>query len=316
MGLAPPVAQSGITITWPTAGNTITTTLGKRYLVGPRIGNGGYSLVFEGSDLQTQSQVVFKVYQPANRSFEDVQTQWKRECALCAKVNGHPNIVVVMDAFICDNLFYIVFERAWGNLSQWIDATPRPLPEFTVLQMAHDILAAMSHIHSRAIVHRDITIFNVLVFQGLNGAIFKVSDFGISKEFVDPWVERVCRTQIAHPLFVPPELLFTEFGQVTERSDLYHLGLILLFALTGRLPLVPTMSHEQIAAAIKAGQPRLQAEAIHTPLGDFIAVLLRRRQQYRFASAADAYSELCRFHPFEPLISSPASLLYAAPTRT
>jgi serine/threonine protein kinase len=310
---SPATSPSGdVAVVWPAPGNLITTARKRQYRIGQQIGSGAYSLVFDGIQLATARAVAFKVYKPANRQFVEVQTQWQRECGFCQQVNGHPNVVEVVDAFICDNLFYIVFERAWGSIASWMLAVKQPLPEYTVLKMAHDILSAMSHIHSFAIVHRDITIYNVLVFHGTAGiAVFKVSDFGISKGFVDPWTEQRAATWIAHPLFIPPELLLPEYGYTTQQSDLYHLGLILLHALRGSLPFHDGMTKDEIAKVVRDGVPRQWAEQVCTPFGNFIAILLRRRREYRFASAAEAYTALCGIYPFEPL-SSPSPSYFPA----
>src|SRR3972149_3196445 len=105
-------------VVWPTPGNTITTVSGMVYTIGQPINSGGYALVFDGSDSFGNS-VALKVFKPADRPFEEVQEPWGSESQLFKKLR-HPNVVAIYDAFICDNLFYIVLERAWGNLCYWI----------------------------------------------------------------------------------------------------------------------------------------------------------------------------------------------------
>jgi serine/threonine protein kinase len=298
MGNLPPTAVlpeqlpiSEIKIVWPTPGNTITTKAGMEYTIGNQFGAGGYSLVFEGADLFGNS-VALKVFKPADRPFHEVQAQWQRESHLFEKLR-HPNVVAIYDSFICDNLFYIVLERAWGNLCEYVDKY-KPFSEETVREIARQLLFAVHYIHTHGVVHRDITIYNTLVFEGpqSRGAMFKISDFGISKEFVHPWQDKICLTNIAHPCFIPPELIDLNYGFTTERADLYHLGLILLYTLTGTLPFNESMPREQISSLIQDGTPRKQAEAIGTPIGDFIAVLLRRRNEYRYQTAIEAWSAL------------------------
>lgn len=280
-----------IPIKWPTPGNTITTVAGMEYVIGPQLDQGGYALVFEGMDTFGHP-VALKIYKPANRPFEDVREQWDREAALFEKLR-HPNVVTIFDAFVCDNLFYIVLERAWGTLASLI-RTNGKAPEGVVREMARQLLFAVHYMHTHGVLHRDITIYNTLVFEGpaSRGATFKISDFGISKAFADPWQEKTAFTQIAHPSFVPPEHLLEPLAFSNERTDLYHVGLILLFALQGVLPFAEDLERSALDAAIRDGVPRKAAESIGTPFGDFIAILLRRHNDQRFASALAAWQAL------------------------
>jgi serine/threonine protein kinase len=280
-----------IKIIWPTPGNKITTQSGMIYTIGQPIDSGGYALVFEGLDFFGNS-VALKVFKPANRPFDEVKKQWDNETQLFKKLR-HPNVVAIYDAFICDNLFYIVLERAWGNLCDWIQNV-QPIPEATVREVARQLLFALYFIHKEGVIQRDITIYNTLVFEGpkSRGAIFKISDFGISKEFINPWEQRICNSYIAHPCFIPPELLLPEYGYTNEQSDLYHLGLVLLYSLVGKLPFDEKMDAEELKKMILDGVPRKEAEKIITPLGNFISILLRRHHEYRFKNAIDAWNAL------------------------
>lgn len=152
----------------------------------------------------------------------------------------------------------------------------------------------MHFIHKNKVLHRDITIHNILVFEGsvTRRVIFKIADFGISKDFLDLLEPLICTTQIAHPCFTPPELLLPEYGYTNEQSDLYHIGLVFLYSLTKKLPFDEKMEIVQRNKLIIDGIPRIEAGKIGTPLGDFIAILLRRHQEYRFKTAIEAWHYL------------------------
>lgn len=273
---------------WPQPGNTITRPTGIIYTIGQSINQGAYALVYEAAD-SFGNAVALKIFKPANRPFDEVKAQWDKETSLFNRLR-HPNIVAIYDSFICENLFYIALERAWGNLEQFVKATGA-LNELTVKEIARQLLFGIHFIHTQGVLQRDLTIYNVLVFEGpqSRGAIFKISDFGISEAFMQPW-HKLSVSQTAHPLFKPPELLNS--GYTNEQSDLYHLGLILLYCLTSELPVNSAMTDQQIAQAINDGIPRQRAESIKTPLGNFISVLLRRRQEYRFKTVLEAWQHL------------------------
>jgi len=280
-------------VLWLKPGDEISTPIGMKYIIGKPISSGAYALIFEGTDLFGNS-VVLKVFKPAKRTFISVKKQWEKECGIF-EITRHPNVVAIYDSFICENLCYIVLERAWGDLYHWIEIN-KPLNEAIVREMARQLLFAIHYIHTKGIVQRDINIFNILVFEGKkSNPIYKITDFGISKDLIQPWQSDDDRTEIANPLFIPPELIISQYGYTNQQSDLYHLGLILLYAITGTPPFDNKKSLEDIKKEVLIGEPRKEAEKIKTSLGDFISILLRRRQEYRFKSAIDTsyFPQLC-----------------------
>jgi eukaryotic-like serine/threonine-protein kinase len=284
----PTQGDLGIPVAWPAPGAEITTARGLWYRVGQPINSGEYALVYDATDI-LGTPVALKVFQPAPRPFQEVESQWRLEIRVFEKLR-HPNVVSIYDAFVCGNLFYIVLERAWGSLADYIGQITS-MDDSWVRELARQLLNGICHIHLHGVIHRDLSIANILVHEPQNGwPTFKISDFGISKEFIDPWQAKICTTRTAHPWFAPPELI--QHGYTNEISDLYHLGLILLFALTGHLPFDRSMTQQQIEKTIVDGVPRQLAESVGTPLGNFISVLLRRRLQYRFQSALEALNYL------------------------
>ena len=272
---------------WPKVGNNIITDDGLEYTIGPLLSKGGsFGILFEGYDV-FNNEVAIKIFKPAKRKFSDVRRQWERETDILERVK-HQNVVFIHDAFICDNLFYIVFERAWGNLFDLVQKVG-PLAEPAVKEIARQILFALSYIHRKGILHKDLTVYNILYFpHGKQGkGFYKVSDFGISQEFTESWNHE---NKVAHRLFKPPELV--KYGYTTMQSDLYHLGLVLYFCLKGEFPYKINLPQNVIDKAIMDGVPRKKAEQLNAELGDFISVLLRRRESYRYQNEIDAWQDL------------------------
>ena len=283
----PPTA---IPIRWPAPGDQITTDGGATYDVGSQLNEGGYALVFEGLNRQGGA-IALKVYKPANRPFDEVRNQWQREAAIMRKLR-HQHVTAIVDAFVLENLFFIVMERAWGSVHQFVQQVG-PLPDEAVGLLAEQVLEGLVHTHANGVLHRDLTIHNTLVFaDSRNTAFYKLADFGVSKEFAEPWTPMIAHTQIAHPSFIPPEHLMSTPAYSNERTDLHQLGLLLLYARIGALPVQDGMPREQAVQIVVAGTARQQAEAIGTHLGDFIAVLCRRTNDARFVSAVEALKYL------------------------
>lgn len=276
-----------IQVKWPTPGGKITTDGGLIYTIGNLLSDaGGFGILYEGYDT-FGNPVAIKILRPANRNFKEVQKQWEKEVSILDKVR-HPNVIFIHDAFLCDNLFYIIIERAWGNLFDLIKQLG-PLQEATVREIARQLLFALYYIHREGIGHRDLTVYNILFLQnGPNGqGIFKISDFGISEEFTNSWNSP---NPIAHRLFRPPELV--KFKYTSLQSDLYHLGIVLYYCLTGQFPYDITLPQKEIDSAILSGVPRQSAERIRTSFGNFISILLRRRDDYRFKTELEAWAYL------------------------
>jgi serine/threonine-protein kinase len=269
---------------------TITTGAGLVYTIGQPLDQGGFALVFEGVD-EFCNNVVLKVFKPAGRPFAEVQAQWAREQDLFRRLR-HPNVVTIQDAFVCENLFYLALERAWGNLASFVSQFG-PLPEPTVRELARQLLFALHFVHQNGVVHKDVTIQNVLLFEGppTRGPVFKISDFGISTDHLAAWG---AVPSVDNRTYLLPEVLDIGFGMSSVRSDLYHLGLVLLFALQGTLPLNAAMDQIDIDDAVRDGVPRQQAEQLGTAIGDFVAILLRRHADYRFPTALEAWRGLQR----------------------
>jgi serine/threonine protein kinase len=212
-----PGAAAPIPIRWPTPGDTITAASGRVYSVGQKLNEGGYALVFEGTN-DLGRPVALKVYKPLNRLFAEVQAQWDRESAIMRKL-AHAHVTSILDAFVVGNLFFIVMERAWGSVDQYIRQVGA-LTDHAVRDLAAQMLDALQHTHLLGVLHRDITIYNTLVFSRpvTNLAWYKLADFGVSKEFIDPWNPKVAYTEIAHPSFRPPEFDLAPVPYSNERT--------------------------------------------------------------------------------------------------
>jgi serine/threonine-protein kinase len=149
------------------------------------------------------------------------------------------------------------------------------------------ILAALHYIHGLGIIHRDVTLKNIIWF---NGGIFKLCNFGISKQNVLP--DEYARTFIGHKSYIPPELF--HLGYSTHQSDIYQLGLVLLTLIKGQHPIPENATPEQTRSLILDGVPRQIADPLiptHGRVAQIISIMLRRRKEYRYKSAADAWAD-------------------------
>jgi serine/threonine-protein kinase len=278
----------------PRVGDFITNPRGYRYRLVSALSSGGFSTVFDGVDI-FETHVAVKVFAPT-APYPEVRERWFAEAALLQQLH-HPNITYIFDAFEYRSGFYLVLEKALGNLSRYITGAPQLHPT-AVLYIAQQLLMALHFVHERQVIHEDLHPGNILEYAG---GLVKISDFGISRRLAAPHGQVAPAT--FHRKFVVPEL--ASQGYTTQQSDLYHLGLILYALVRGQHAIDPNLPDEEISRQAIDGVPRARAEQLGTPLGTVIAKLLRRRGQYRYGSAVDAWNDFRKLLPAREFDGTP-----------
>ena len=251
------------------------------YLVHATLGTGEFGAVYEGVGPFDQVYAL-KMMRPANRPYAEVQAEWAKEVQRLLSVR-HPNVVYIYDAFEHNSLFYLALERCDHALKAMLG---QPLQDGLTIELARQLLAAVQFLHDNDIVHDDLHPGNVLITH-LDRPIVKISDFGISQELRGlPAI----RPNVVHHAIMAPEILTTGF--TTKQSDLYQVGLLMYWMLVGEPAIPPGMAYADLCRWVAEGEPRRRAEAIGTPLGDLIARMLRRREQFRYTTAREVWSDL------------------------
>jgi serine/threonine protein kinase len=209
------------------------TTLGGRYELGPVVGRGGMSTVYEALDRHTGQKVAVKVFRPGVE-LADSPDRRRREVDLASALTN-PGVVAVLDSQVddadrVDGCAYIVAEFVDGpTLGQRIALAP--LTEHEVIGLGAALSETLAYVHSAGIIHRDIKPANVLLASSDDGLLNpKLTDFGIAV-MVDSTRMTATGFMAGTANYLSPEQVL---GQpVTAASDVYSLGLVLLEALTG-----------------------------------------------------------------------------------
>ncbi len=268
---------------FPVPGGVVRSHRGASYLLGDRMGEGAFGAVFDCLGPFDQSFAV-KVFRAGDRPHVEVRADWLREAERLYRLR-HPNIVYVFDYFEAQGLFYLVLERCDHSLSAMLG---RPFTDRLVVDLSRQILFALDYLSENEIVHNDLHAGNVLVLQG-DRLTLKLSDLGIAQEL---YGQQAVRPQLVQHRIMAPELLAG--GYSTKQSDLYQLGLLMYEMHTGEYPVDMSGGYEAMLLQIKEGGPRLKAEALGTPIGAIVSVLLRRQEQYRYTSPGQVWEELRR----------------------
>jgi len=263
----------------------------KYYAISP-LDEGGYGQVWDGLTPQGL-QVAIKVIKASSDFTRDFET-WFTDQQVHLRCLHHPHIVFTYDQFVSqDGRFVLVLERGGGSLSDLLNQGMKWTNRSTCA-IATQILSALHYIHGLGVIHRDVSLKNIIWFSS---GIFKLCDFGISKAYVQP--QEFAQTFIGHKSYIPPELLYA--GYSSFQSDIYQLGLVLLSMLTGSHPIPLSASSEETKQMILDGTPRQLAESLiatHGRTAELISIMLRRRDKYRFQTAQQAWTEFeneCRY---------------------
>jgi serine/threonine protein kinase len=197
-----------------------------KYRIDRRIGQGGFGEVFRGYDLNLKRDVAIKVLADAGKN-EAFRRRFVRESEMMARLM-HPHIVTVFDFGEHEGIPYLVMELVNGPALQEM-ADKGNLPINQVVAFGGQICSAMSYAHGQAVVHRDLSLKNIMV-TGCDEA--KILDFGLAK-LLDIDLQTTAKI-VGTPYYLSPEQIMGE--DIDHRVDIFAFGVGLFRLLNGRFP--------------------------------------------------------------------------------
>ena len=202
--------------------------LDNRYEILEVIGTGGMAVVYKALCHRLNRHVAVKMLKEDLALDADFRRRFQTESKAVAMLS-HPNIVSVYDVSRSRDLEYIVMELIEGiTLKQYMQKKGA-LTWKEALHFSTQIAKALSHAHSRGIIHRDIKPHNIMIVK--DGSI-KVADFGIAR--LPTSQHTVAQEALGSVHYISPEQAKGE--AVDMRSDIYSAGVVMYEMLTGELP--------------------------------------------------------------------------------
>jgi serine/threonine protein kinase len=204
-----------------------------RYRLLDRLGAGGFGVVWRAHDELLNREVAVKRIPIAPDGDSD---RASREALATARL-AHPAIVALYEASAVEDAFYLISELVHGEtLASLISA--RALADEQVFEIGIALTAALSHAHSRGVIHRDVKPQNVLVPHQLgepsaHTGVAKLTDFGGARLAGEDVLTRTGDVLGTFAYMAPEQ---SDGGEVGEASDLYSLALVLYEALSGINP--------------------------------------------------------------------------------
>jgi hypothetical protein len=240
-------------------------------------------VVYRARDLDLDRDVAVKLIAPDRVEDQRIRARFVSEARAAAAVE-HPNVLPVYAAGVAGDRAYLVMRYVHGDDLRTLVHRAGPLPVERAAEVVVAIGDALDAIHRAGFVHRDVKPANVLIDE--SGHVY-LSDFGLAKHvFVsagltesDRWVGTLD--------FAAPEQI--RGGKVDARADVYALGGVLHFMLTGAVPFERESEEAKLWAHLAAEPPRPSELRPELPaaLDDVVLRALAKDPDERFRSAGD-----------------------------
>ena len=268
------------------SGITSDTVVDGRYRLVNRIGSGGMADVWCAEDLQLGRKVALKLLHRRFAEDADFVERFRREASSAAGLQ-HPNVVQVYDRGEWDGTYYIAMEFLDGDSLKDVIQREAPLDPDRAIDLTIQILRAARFAHRRGIIHRDLKPQNVMVDHEGRA---KVTDFGIARSGASDMTETGSIMGTAQ--YLSPEQ--AQGTAVSERSDVYSVGIILYELLTAS---VPFEADSAVTIALKhVSEPPVPPASINPSISpELEAVVLRalaKEPEHRFADADEFIAAL------------------------
>ena len=261
--------------------------IGGRYEIEETIGAGGMSDVYKAKDHTLGRNVAIKVLKSEFAQDNAFVEKFRAEAQAAAGLE-HPNIVNVYDVGCQDGDYYIVMEYIEGiTLKKYIEAKGR-LSYKEALSIAIQVGRGIAAAHEKNIIHRDIKPQNIMI--STDGKV-KVTDFGIARA-ASTATSTISSDVIGSVHYSSPEQVRN--GYVSDRSDIYSLGIVMYEMVTGQ---VPFDGESTVSVAIKHLQeevptPAAIAQDLPVSLEKIILKCTQKSPDRRYSSMEDLLTDL------------------------
>src|SRR6267143_2622 len=262
--------------------------LADAYDIEAPIGRGGMAFVYLARERRLDRPVAIKVLPPDLARDATSRSRFLREARTVAQLT-HPNIVPIFTVDEVDGfVFFAMAYVAGETLSQRV-ATRGPLDPHQAGRLLCDVGEALDYARARGVVHRDVKPDNILLDTATGRAL--LSDFGIAHG------DRASRGLLGRPaaprgdVVGTPEFMSPEQARgdaVDPRSDVYSLGVVGFYSLSGRLPFDATTEEGVLEKHITQAAPPLATIAPSVPprVAAIVDRCLAKEPWARFADAA------------------------------
>jgi hypothetical protein len=248
------------------------------------VGRGGMGVVYRATQLELDRTVAVKVVAAELLEDEAARSRFVQESRLAASID-HPHVIPIHAAGEEDGVPYLVMQYVAGDDARSLVRRAGPIAPARAARIVAQVGDALDAAHAAGLVHRDVKPANVLLAAGEHAYL---SDFGLTRHVRSISGGPTGSGQWVGTLdYVAPEQI--RGGQVDARADVYALGCVLFFLLTGEVPFARDSDEARLWAHLTEPPRRISAVALAVPRA-FDAVIeraLAKAPDDRYPSAGD-----------------------------
>jgi serine/threonine protein kinase len=292
---------------------------GTKYRLLEKFSRGGMGTIYLAEDLKLGRKVAVKVLHTPDVSGE-LSARMTREARIIAQLE-HPSIVPVHDVGELPDgrVFYVMKFVQGSRLDQYAQDT-HSLPD--LLRIFQKVCEAVAFAHAHGVIHRDLKPENIMV--GAFGEVL-VMDWGLAKIIRAEGEERGAKSEgrtvigeeerdsvngkisasathetlhgtvMGTPAYMAPEQKRGEIDQIDQRTDVYALGAILAFLLTGQSKVGLAQKDSSLSTTDLSASPTLLNTKIPKSLTAICAKAMAEEKTQRYAGALDLANDVERF---------------------
>src|SRR4051812_23605574 len=265
-----------------------------RYELTARIGRGAMGVVYQARDAVMRRDVAVKVLTADLEDDPEIRTRFLREAQAAAGLS-HPNIITIFDVGEEHDRFFIVMELLRGMVLKNFLKQPEAARLGRRIHLMMQLCAGLGAAHQASIYHRDIKPGNIFVRAD---GLLKIVDFGVARLGTSSIT--ASGFVVGTPDYMSPEQARGE--EIDGRSDIFSIGGVFYFMLTGRKPFaataLPTLFHQ-----IQSDEPLPIGDDVPAELVAVVMKALSKDRERRYQSCDELLADLQlvqHLYPIEP----------------
>jgi serine/threonine protein phosphatase PrpC len=267
----------------------IGSVLDDRYRIDTKVSRSGMATIYKAWDVKEDHSVALKIPHMQYESDVAFFSRFEREAQI-GRILNHPNILKFYDADPSQSRPYIVMEFLEGRTLAQLMNDVKPFPIDDSLQVAAKVAGALSHMHEKGVVHRDLKPQNIMICK--DGTL-RIMDFGIARASDMRRLTFVgFSPAMGTPDYMAPEQVKGKRGD--NRTDIYSLGAMLYEMVTGKLPFEADnpflVMNARVTGDPKA--PRKVNPAVPAEVEELILHAMERDPKKRYQSALEMKAQL------------------------
>ncbi len=249
------------------------------YRVLKELGKGGTSTCYLTVKPPLEREILLKVLYPQFAGDAEILSRFEQEARIMSRLR-HPNILQVLDFGKLDDTYFIAVDFIPGELLDKV-ITQKKITTEEATSIIMGVLQALSYVHKRGIIHRDVKPSNILITEE---GIPKLTDFGLA------WAKSLQGitqegTFLGTPSYMSLEQL--KGDKIDQRTDIYSLGLVWIELLTGKKA-YPGENYgetiQNILTKLPVGIDKLE-QKVSPELASIIKKMVEKSKEQRYKSA-------------------------------